>query len=123
VEFYESAFGFTLRDMLAGPAGAPLHAEMRWHDAVIMFGPHGAFGATAKTPKMTGQEPPVNLYFYVDDVDEAFERAVEAGARPVYEPRDTFWGDRCARVIDPDGYRWTLARHVGEFDPSKLPVG
>lgn len=38
-----------------------------------------------------------------DDVDEEFERLVEAGARPVAEPKDVPWGQRCGMVCDPDG--------------------
>jgi glyoxylase I family protein len=40
----------------------------------------------------------------VDDVQEAFDRAVAAGARPVWPPRDApVSGVRIAFVADPDG--------------------
>jgi len=38
-----------------------------------------------------------------------FARAVAAGAKPVREPEDQFYGDRAATVIDPFGHRWFLA--------------
>lgn len=37
------------------------------------------------------------------DVDAVFGRVVEAGFRPLKEPWDAFWGQRYARVYDPDG--------------------
>jgi uncharacterized glyoxalase superfamily protein PhnB len=37
----------------------------------------------------------------VDDVDATFERALEAGARPVWQPQDKPWG-RAAMFRDPD---------------------
>jgi uncharacterized glyoxalase superfamily protein PhnB len=43
------------------------------------------------------------LWFYVDDVDEAYAAAIEAGASPVAEPERMPWGERVARVRDPDG--------------------
>jgi len=119
--FYEQAFGFERRDMLAGPEGKILHVEMRWRDGVVMFGPEGAFGEAMQAPATSGGDCPINLYVYVEDVDAVFQQALRAGGEVCYEPRDMFWGDRCAQVRDPDGYRWTLATNVGEFDPSKLP--
>jgi len=38
-----------------------------------------------------------------DDVDEEFDRLIEAGARPVAEPKDVPWGQRCGMVCDPEG--------------------
>jgi uncharacterized glyoxalase superfamily protein PhnB len=55
-------------------------------------------------------------YLYVDAVDDAFERALDAGARPIRSPRTEFWGDRCALVADPDGHLWTLATHLPDHD-------
>jgi lactoylglutathione lyase len=42
------------------------------------------------------------LYFVVDDVDGAFERALRAGAISVWTPEDKGWG-RVAMIRDPDG--------------------
>jgi lactoylglutathione lyase len=43
------------------------------------------------------------LYFVVDDLDEAFARAIDAGAIVVMEPTGRPWGGRAAIVRDPDG--------------------
>jgi catechol 2,3-dioxygenase-like lactoylglutathione lyase family enzyme len=37
------------------------------------------------------------------DADAFYARAIEAGARPVYAPRDEPWGMRSSMVADPEG--------------------
>ncbi len=27
---------------------------------------------------------------------------------------DMFWGDRCGKVVDPDGYSWMVGTHKAE---------
>jgi uncharacterized glyoxalase superfamily protein PhnB len=67
-------------------------AEMRIGDSVIMI------SSTAERAAF-----PAFLYVYVDDADEAFRRAVQAGAETLEEPLDTPYGDRRAMVRDPFG--------------------
>jgi uncharacterized glyoxalase superfamily protein PhnB len=45
---------------------------------------------------------------YTRDVDAAVARLRVAGARVVDEPSEQPWGERMARVLDPDGNRVTL---------------
>jgi uncharacterized glyoxalase superfamily protein PhnB len=51
----------------------------------------------------------VSLWFYVDDVDEAYRRVLAAGGSSVSPPRVTPWGERVAEVRDPDGFLLYLA--------------
>ena len=44
-----------------------------------------------------------SLWFYVDDVDDSYRRALEAGASPHSEPTNMPWGERMGQVRDPDG--------------------
>ena len=55
------------------------------------------------------------LYVYVADVDAAFRRALDAGARSVEEPSSQPYGDRRAMVEDPWGNSWQIAAHEGEL--------
>ncbi len=87
-----------------------------------MMGPEGAWGSQKKTPKHSNVACPMNLYIYCEDVDAQFKRATTAGAEIVFEPTDMFWGDRACCLTDQDGYTWTFATNVGEFDPSKIPA-
>ena len=118
--FYEKAFGFTPSFSLPGPDGNIVHAEMTYGGAtLIMFGPEG--GCPAKTPAHSGVESPVGLYVYCDDVDALVEKARREGATVVSEPEEAFWGDRIARLLDPDGHSWTFATKLRDFDASQMP--
>lgn len=55
-------------------------------------------GATAN-----GGRPPFEVCFVTEDVEGAYERAVDAGADPVTEPQTKPWGQDVAYVRDPDG--------------------
>lgn len=60
------------------------------------------------------------LKLYVDDVDTAFARAVDAGATATMAPSDTFFGDRYGWVTDPFGHIWGLATVLEELTPEQL---
>jgi len=53
------------------------------------------------------------LYVYVDDVDERYRRAVDAGADSLEPPLDTPYGDLRAMVRDPFGNTFQIAHRVG----------
>ena len=57
--------------------------------------------------------PPAFLYVYVDNADETYRRAVEAGARSLEEPSDLPYGDRRGMVEDKWGNTWQIATHRG----------
>jgi len=116
VDFYRRAFGFGTRTLVTAPDGAIHHAELTWHEAVIMLGPH-ADEHTARAPMSTGVPSPVGLYLYTNGLVAAFERALAAGAETIEEPAVTFWGDRIFIVADPWGYKWTFAQNVADHDP------
>ena len=116
-DFYEKAFGFTFAEKSLNDEGQAVHVEMRYQDAVIMMGSEeacGGEGFDAKSPVTSGQISPVGLYIYVEDVDAWFKHAVECGATPVIEPKDTFWGDRMCALMCPDHHCWNFATHLGE---------
>ena len=48
--------------------------------------------------------------FYVDDVDAQHRRALAAGLRPEFAPRDAVWGERYFHIQDPDGHELSFAR-------------
>ena len=54
------------------------------------------------------------LYLALDtaaDVDSWHKRAVSAGGQEVLAPEDTEWGTRRARVLDTEGYEWSVGSH------------
>lgn len=42
-------------------------------------------------------------------VDAVFAEAVAAGAKPLKQPGDVFWGGYTAYFADPDGHLWEVA--------------
>jgi uncharacterized glyoxalase superfamily protein PhnB len=73
-------------------------AELRIGDSLIMVS-----AATERDPF------PAFLYVYVDDANEAYQRALAAGANSLEDPFDTPYGDRRAMVRDPFGNVFQIA--------------
>jgi uncharacterized glyoxalase superfamily protein PhnB len=123
LNFYQHAFGFERGGAMPGKNGRTVHASMNYQGAtVVMFSPEGAGGDdTMRTPAHSGVELPLNFYVYCADVDALTARARAAGAQVLMEPEDMFWGDRMSQIRDPDGYVWSFATNVGEFDPARMP--
>ena len=46
---------------------------------------------------------PISLWIYADDCDRTIDRLRNAGVAIAEEPADQPWGERVARVLDPDG--------------------
>lgn len=55
----------------------------------------------------------------VPDVDAAFARAVEHGARVVEEPTTWEYGERSCIVEDLAGHRWDLTQTVRDVEPEE----
>ena len=51
------------------------------------------------------------LYLYIQDVDETYQRALNAGAESLEAPQDMPFGDRRAMIKDPGGNTWQIASH------------
>lgn len=104
-----TALGGTVVTRVDDAGGALVHAEVRIGDVVVML---GRFDDDYDTPRLRRRSVGYGAYLPVDDVDAAYERALDAGSRPVIVPETTDWGRR-ARVLDPGGYEWTF----GDYRP------
>jgi PhnB protein len=71
------------------------------------------------SPRSLGGTP-VSLHVYVDDVDTAFARAIDAGATEERAVQDQFYGDRTGTFLDPFGHRWSLGTHVEDVSEDEL---
>ena len=116
--FYQKAFGFTKKSSMNGPDGKPIHVELTLRGTSLMLGPEmpqmGARGA-----KALGASP-TTLYILVENADKVFDKAVKLGATAIMPVADMFWGDRCGRLQDPEGYVWYVATHQAEPTPAKM---
>jgi len=119
IEFYKKAFGAVERFAMPGPDGkGVMHAELLIGNSIIMMGEENP-QAPCKSAETVGCSP-VGFYIYVENVDEAFQRAVEAGAQVRMPVQEMFWGDRVGTVEDPFGYSWSLATHKRDLTPKEL---
>ena len=46
--------------------------------------------------------------------------AIAAGATPVPEPADQFYGDRLARITDGHGNQWSISTHIEDLTPGQI---
>ena len=110
IDFYRSVFGATERGRMPAPGDKIGHAELEIGDSVIMLADESP-EMNAAGPRSVGGTP-VSLLVYVEDVDSVFDRAVQAGAKPLAAVDDKFYGDRSGQFEDPFGHRWNVATHV-----------
>jgi PhnB protein len=112
LEFLKQAFGAEEIFSMSTSDGKIGHAEVRIGDSVVML-------AEAPTTAQ-GSAMPGMIHLYLDDADEAYRRALEAGAVSLREPTDQFYGDRTGGVEDPVGNHWWLATHVEDVPPEEM---
>lgn len=118
LEFYQSVLGANVRMRMDAPGGLVAHAEIELGGSVIMLGDEALPGSDPSPQKLGGTS--VSLFVYVENVDDVFHRAVEAGADAVSEPELHFYGDRVATIDDPFGHRWNVATHVEDVSPEDM---
>jgi PhnB protein len=118
INFYGNVLGTTERMRMPGPDGRIGHAELQLGDSGIML--------ADEYPEMSGPSPkslggsPVTVSAYVEDVDAAFKRALDAGAKELRPVENQFYGDRSGQFEDPFGHRWSISTHVEDVPPDEM---
>lgn len=105
LEFYQAAFGATRR--FFHDEGGQAYGELETGTTILGFVSHSlaeANGVDAGRSSMDGPAPPMDLGFVVEDVDTAFQRAVNVGAKAVTQPAAKPWGQRLGYVRDINGF-------------------
>jgi PhnB protein len=105
IDFLVSVFGAAVNGKTEDPSGRLVHADLTIGDAHVMIG-----NSTNEWPPNPGSN-----YLYVDDVDEVFARALDAGARSLMEPSDKDYGDRQGGISDPGGNVWWIATPIAHL--------
>jgi uncharacterized glyoxalase superfamily protein PhnB len=119
IDFYKRAFGAEEIDVMSGPDGRVMHAELRIGTSILMMGEENPAWPQFKSAETLGASP-ISLHLYVPDVDAAFRRAIDAGATVEMPIQDMFWGDRYGKVRDPFGYLWGLATRVRDLTKEEV---
>jgi PhnB protein len=118
IDFYKKALGAEELTRFPAPDGTIMHAEIRIGDSIIMLGDEMP-DQGGRGPKSIGGTP-VSFFVYGENVDAAWKRAVDAGAKPIVPLADQFWGDRTGCLEDPFGHQWWLAQHLKDLTPEEL---
>ena len=121
INFYKSAFGAELLQMVKTPDGRVMHASLKINDSIMMLNDEFPEWGTLSPLSTAGSG--VIIHFYTDNVDEAFSRAVSAGAEVKMPLMDQFWGARYGLVADPYGHKWSLAQHIKDPLPEEMERG
>ena len=118
IAFYQKAFNAVELGRMPAPDGRIMHAMLKIGDSHLMlndeFPEHGG-----TSPASLGGSP-VAIHIYVDDVDAAFQQAVDAGASVRMPVADMFWGDRYGMLVDPFGHKWSMASHIKDMTPEEM---
>lgn len=107
VEFYKSAFGATVLSRIDAPDGA----------VVARLSVDGSeFWVADESPEHKNFSPETlsgsttRMVMVVDDPDNAFAKAVAAGATTVWPVANQHYGWRVGRLADPFGHHWEIAK-------------
>lgn len=94
--FYRDLLDGTVTYEFPGPDGTPAYASLEIGGSTLGIGVDATV-ADAPRPR------PISLWVYATDCDAAVGRLRAAGVTVSEEPADQAWGERVARVLDPDG--------------------
>ena len=118
IQYYQRALGAKEIMRLTMPGGGIAHAEIQIGDSRVMLGDEmPTYGN--KSPETLGGSS-TSFMVYVEDVDQAFQRAVEAGAAVKRPVENQFYGDRVGTVLDPFGFQWSLATRMEDVSPEEM---
>jgi PhnB protein len=117
IDFYKAAFGAEELFRAPAPDGDRVfHASLLINGALVYLSddfPDMNEGAR-RDPKSLGGTP-VTIHLHMPEgIDEAWERAIIAGATVVMPLEKQEWGERYGALEDPFGHRWSMAEPASE---------
>ena len=119
VAFYQAAFGAELLTRQSGIAESPaIHATIKIGNSIIAINPEAPEQGILSPLSLGASAGQIHLY--VDDVDSAWNRALEAGAlvhTPLY---DAYWGDRTGMLVDGNGHLWSIASKTENLSQDEI---
>ena len=111
VAWLEAAFGFEERVRIGDAHRAQLRVQP---DAAVVVA-----DVRGQQVAPSGGNVTQIVKVRVPDVDAAFARAREAGARVLDEPKTYEYGERSGVVEDIAGHRWELTETVRDVEPEE----
>ncbi|MEM1022484.1 MAG: VOC family protein [Myxococcota bacterium] len=118
LEFYVDVFEMSETYRLPMPDGRIGHAELRKGSIrLLLSDPFPEGGVQAPDPAAAHAS---SLLLYVEDLEATLKRAMTRGSRLEREPKDEFFGDRTAAIIDPFGHRWFIHQRLETLAPEEI---
>lgn len=102
LDFYVRAFGAEVVERFDTPGGKLPHAEFRIGNTCVYLSDESAEWHAAALP--SGMMAPCLFALRVPDVEAAYARALEVGAKSLAGATE----ETSPIVLDPFGYRWTF---------------
>jgi len=108
--WYADVFGAEERSRIEVPGDKLMQLELSFGDSTLMLADE--FVEMGVLSPLTVGGTATVFHLNVDDVDAAWQRALDAGAEVRQPLADAFWGERYGQITDPFGHRWGLAQHL-----------
>jgi PhnB protein len=108
--WYGSVLGAVEISRITLPGGQVLSIELRIGDSTLAIADEFPDMGVISPLTLGGTYGAVHVA--VDDADEVWQKALEAGANEFEPLHDAFWGDRTGQFVDPFGHRWAVDQHL-----------
>ena len=119
VAFYQAAFGAEEMSRVSDEDGiGVLHCELKIGNSIILLADEIPEAGILSPIKLGGT--PTLIHLYVKDVEEVWQQALFAGATEIAPLADTYWGDRCGKLMDPFGHVWSIASKVERVSQKEI---
>ena len=103
----EDVLGCERREDHRDDDGNVVHAELAFHDAIVMLSSAGV----GREPFRSLPSGSRLIYCAINDVDALYQRVREAGGEIAVEITDTDYGSRDFTVSDPEGNLWAFGTY------------
>jgi PhnB protein len=117
IEFYKRAFGAEERYRMTDDGGRIGHAEIIIGETALYLSDEWSEHRVLSPRTLNGNS--VSFVLAVGDCDNAFQRALDAGAKVERPMTDAPYG-RGGWLVDPFGHRWNVMTPNPTFDPPSM---
>jgi PhnB protein len=125
MEFYTKAFdGKEIAFHTAPNSEKAMHARIEIYGSTLMFADDFPeyMGGKSRTPQALGGSP-VTLHLQVENAQEAWDKAIAAGATVTMPLKEQFWGDIYGQFVDPFGHAWAIGQNVKKLTDEEVAAG
>ena len=118
MDYYKKAFSAVEVSRFQQADGRIGHADMTIGDSHFMLADEYPEMGYVGPQSLGGTS--FGMALYVENVDEMFQNAIDAGGKVERAVVDQFYGDRTGTLIDPFGHKWTISTHVEDVSEEEM---